>query len=202
MPRGAIDEGNFMNPCAKNRKLLVWLVTGALEPRQAEALRDHLVRCEGCRQYRNEVMHVADRLAEAQPDSQAVPSATFYQRVARRLQPVGIGGIQQILCAWFRGLRVNWRLAIPAVVVLTMVVLAMGIPHSPRIPRPPVMPAPPGVSEASAGKNLETTIANYQRVAGQSLARFDDLLTRQGNQRLPEVPAWTLSSLALSSESF
>lgn len=181
---------------------MVWLVTGALEPRQAEALRDHLVHCEGCRQYRDEVMHVADRLAEAQPDSQALPSAAFYQRVARRLQPVEPGGIQQILSGWYHGFRVNWRLAIPAFAVLAMVVLAIGIPHSPRIPRPPVMPPPPGVSEASAGKNLETTIANYQRVASQSLACFDDLLTRQGNQRLPQVPAWTLSSLALSSGSF
>ena len=45
-------------------------------------------------------------------------------------------------------------------------------------------------------------IANYQRVANQSLAGLDALLTQQGNQALPSMPIYTASTLMLAKDSF
>jgi hypothetical protein len=58
------------------------------------------------------------------------------------------------------------------------------------------------VSVSDADNDLAPTIANYQRVANQSLDKLDVLLTRQGNRPLPSMPIYTASMFGLAQESF
>jgi hypothetical protein len=55
---------------------------------------------------------------------------------------------------------------------------------------------------SDADDDLAPTIANYQRVANQSLDKLDALLTRQGNRPLPPMPIYTASTFGLAQESF
>jgi hypothetical protein len=49
----------------------------------------------------------------------------------------------------------------------------------------------------TAAADLPPTIANYQRVAAQSLEQLDTLLTEQGNRRLPPSPIYRASTRTL-----
>jgi hypothetical protein len=58
------------------------------------------------------------------------------------------------------------------------------------------------VSPSSSESDLAPTIANYQMVANQSLEQLFELLTRQGNKRLPPAPVYTVSGPELANASF
>ena len=186
-----------MKPCAKNQKLIVWLSLNALDARQTRQLRAHLETCEGCRRYLAEISNVTETLAteEATPDVQA--SESFHQKVAGKLRAAKPDSLGEILAAYFRGTLLNWRVALPAIAALVVV----GVTVATWRQRPDVSSSPrAGTQTASvscADNDLAPTIANYHRVANQSLDKLDALLTRQANRALPPMPIYTASMLAL-----
>ena len=191
-----------MKPCSKNRKLIAWLAVDALDAQEAAALRNHLARCEGCRRYWEEISNVTERLASAAPDSNLEASEVFHHQVAEELQAVESSSVLKNLAAWLRGSMRNWRVAVPAVAVLVIALLAMVAPRHPPAASLPAPPPVPVVSAPSSGSDLAPTIANYQMVANQSLEKLSELLTRQGNKRLPPAPVYTISSLEVVNASF
>jgi hypothetical protein len=117
----------------------------------------------------------------------------------RAAKPDSLG---EILAAYFRGTLWNWRVALPAIAALVGIGVTVAIWR-----QPPEVSSPPtaGIQTASgsdADDDLAPTIANYQRVANQSLDKLDALLTRQGNRALPSMPIYTASTLGLAQESF
>ena len=191
-----------MKPCAQNRKLIAWLASNALDARQTRQLQSHLETCEGCRRYLAEILNVTEMLVqtESNPDVQA--SEVFHQKLAGSLRASKPDSIGEILAAYFRGTLLNWRVALPAIAVLVVVGVTVAIWRQP----PEVASSPrTGTQTASvsgADNDLAPTIANYQRVANQSLDQLDALLTRQGNRALPSMPIYTASTLGFAQESF
>ena len=191
-----------MKPCSRNRKRIAWLALGALDARKAAALRDHLARCEGCRRYWEEISNVTERLAAAAPDTNLEASEFFHHRVAGKLQAAEPSSVLENLGAWLRGSMLNWRVALPVSAVLMIAVFALVAPRqNPAVSLPtplPVQVVPPSGSRS----DLAPTLANYQMVANQSLDKLSELLTRQGNRRLPPAPVYTASSLEIAYASF
>ena len=191
-----------MKPCSRNRKLIAWLALDALDAPRAAALRAHLAVCEGCRRYWGEISDVTEGLASAAPDSNLEASGSFHHRVAEKLQAIESRPALEDLATWVRGPMLSWRVALPAGAVL---VIALFVLVAPRHPPTSSLPAPPTVqvvSAASPESDLAPTIANYQMAANQSLERLSELLTRQGNKRLPPAPVYTASSLGLANAPF
>ena len=188
-----------MKPCAQNQKLIVWLTLNTLDARQTRQLRTHLETCEGCRRYLAEISNVTERLAEQENlDIQA--SESFHRRVAGKLRAAKPNSIGEIVAAYLALL--NWRVAFPAITILVLVCVTVTI-----LRQPPAVVSPPSAgiqtaSVSSADNDPAPTIANYQRVANQSLAKLDALLTRQGNRALPPMPIYTASTFGLANESF
>jgi anti-sigma factor RsiW len=191
-----------MKPCAQNRKLIVWLASNALDAQRARHLRAHLETCEGCRRHLAEISSMTERLAEGEtsPDIQA--SEIFHQRVAGKLRAARPDSLGEILAACFRGTLSNWRVAFPAIAVLVVV----GVTIATWRQAPVVSPSPKAATltalTSDADDDPAPTIANYQRVANQSLDKLDALLTRQGNRPLPSMPIYTASTLALATQTF
>jgi len=191
-----------MKPCAKNRKLIAWLAANALDARQTQQLRAHLETCEGCRRYLAEISNVTERLAATEPASDIQASESFYRKVTGRLRAAKPDSLAEILAANFRGTVLNWRLALPAIAVMVVVGVTVAIWRQPPVvlssPRAAIQTA----SASDADIDLAPTIANYQRVANQSLDKLDALLTRQGNRALPSMPIYTASTLTPANGSF
>ena len=191
-----------MKPCAQNRKLIVWLASNALDARQTRQLQTHLETCEGCRRYLAEISSVTEKLVatESNPDVQA--SEVFHQKLAGRLRAAKPDSVGEILTAYLRGTLLSWRMAVPAIAALVVISITVAIwRQSPVVPSPRMASTQtPLVSDAD--DDLAPTIANYQRVANQSLDKLDALLTRQGNRSLPPMPIYTASTLGLAQESF
>jgi len=189
-----------MKPCAKNQKLIAWLALDALDARQAQVLREHLATCEGCRRYLAEISNVTERLAAVEVNSEVQTSESFHRKVLGGLRLAKPDSLGKILAAYFA--RSNWRVVLPAIAALMVVGVTVALWRQP----PEVALSPqPGTQTApvlSADNDLAPTIANYQRVANQSLAKLDALLTQQGNRTLPAMPIYTASTLTLTKESF
>jgi anti-sigma factor RsiW len=191
-----------MKPCSRNRKLIAWLALDALEARKAAALRAHLATCDGCRRYGEEISNVTERLAAAAPESNLEPSPFFHRRLAEKLQAVESASVSAYLAPWLRGMRLNWRVALPAIAVLVLALLAVVAPRHPPTVSPPAPPTMQVVSPSNPESDLAPTIANYQRVANQSPEKLSELLTKQGNKRLPPAPVYTISGLEPANVSF
>ena len=182
-----------MKPCAQNRKLIAWLASNALDARQTRQLQAHLETCEDCRRYLAEISNVTKML---------VATESFHRKVAGRLRAAKPDSFGEILKAYFRGTLLNWRMSLPAIAALVVIGVTVAIWR-----QPPDVPSSPmaGIQTAAvsgADDDLAPTIANYQRVANQSLDKLDALLTKQGNRPLPSMPIYTASTLGLANESF
>jgi hypothetical protein len=191
-----------MKACWKNRQLIAWLALDALDAARAPALCEHLAHCEGCRRYWEEMSRVAQGLASAARDSHLEASEVFHHKVAERLQAVQSGSVREKLAQWLGGWRLNWQAALPAMAVLGIALFAMIAPRHHRAVSLPAQATVQVVSSASSASDLAPTLANYQIVADQSLEKLSELLTRQGNKRLPSAPLYTASSLELANASF
>jgi anti-sigma factor RsiW len=191
-----------MKPCAQNRKLIAWLASNALDAQQTRYLQAHLETCEGCRHYLAEISNVTEKLAAAETNPDVQASESFHRKVAGRLRTAKPDSLGEILAVYFCGTRLNWRVALPSVAALVVIGVTVAIWRPP----PRVSSSPrtgtQTVSVSDADNDLAPTIANYQRVANQSLDALDALLTRQGNRALPSMPIYTASTLGLVNESF
>jgi anti-sigma factor RsiW len=180
-----------MKPCANNREPIVWLTLDELDARQARELRAHLAACEGCRGYLAEISRVAEKLAVAGAKPEVQASEVFHQKLAGRLR-----------AADFEQARLKWRVALTAlaaVVVIDLTVALWRRPPDLSSSRRAGLPAAPA---SGADNDLAPTMANYQRVADESLDKLDALLTRQGDRALPALPIYTDSTLALAEQPF
>ena len=192
-----------MRPCAQNRKLIAWLASNALDARQTRQLQAHLETCEGCRRYLAEVSNVTERLTAAEANADVQASEVFHQKLAGKLRAVKPDSVGEILAAYFRGTLLNWRVALPAIAALVVVIgVTVAIWRQPPVVPSPRIASTQTASVSDADDDLAPTIANYQRVANQSLDKLDALLTRQGNRSLPPMPIYTASTLGLAQESF
>ena len=191
-----------MKPCAQNRKLIVWLASNALDARQTRQLQAHLETCEGCRRYLAEISSVTEKLVatESNPDVQA--SEVFHQKLAGRLRAAKPDSVGEILTAYLRGTLLSWRVAVPAIAALVVISITVAIWRQSPVVSPSARAGIQTVSVSDADDDLAPTIANYQRVANQSLDKLDALLTRQGNRPLPPMPIYTASTFGLAQESF
>jgi anti-sigma factor RsiW len=187
-----------MKPCSKNRKLLAWLALGNLDAEQATALREHLVTCPGCRRYLDELSSVAATLNAAEIMTDIEATASFHQRVIAGIKaeepPFARPGIEK----FFRGTLLNWRVALPtvgAVAVVLVVGLLLTSRQQPEVPLPAPSSAQSG-SDHNLDGDFRPTIANYQMIANQSLEKLDQLLTAQGSRKLPPAPIYTASAFA------
>lgn len=191
-----------MKPCASNRKFIVWQTLNALDAQQTRQLRAHLETCEGCRRYLAEISNVTEGLetVEMNPDIQT--SESFHRSVAHKLRAAKPDSFGEILAAYIQSGTLNWRVAVPVVAALAFIgVLLATWPQPQKVAAH--RPAAPSVILASGSDNDPApTIANYQRIADQSLEKFDALLTRQSKRALPVLPSYTASTLSLANESF
>jgi anti-sigma factor RsiW len=193
-----------MKPCDSNRKLIVWLTLNALDVRQTRPLRAHLETCEGCRRYLAEISNVTKKLATAETHPDVRASENFHQKVAGRLRSAKPDSLGEILATYLGKNRLNWRVALPAFVALVLISVNVAIwlqPQKSALPRQ-TSPQVQIVTASGADNDPAPTIANYQRVASQSLEKLDALLTRQGNRALPAMPVYTASTFGLANESF
>ena len=185
-----------MKPCAQNRKLIAWLALNALEAPQARQLRAHLETCEGCRRYLAEISNVTEKLAQTETNTDIQASENFHRTVACRLRTTKPDFLGEILTAYFA--RLNWRVALPVIAALVLAGVIIG-----TWPQPPkVVSLPQALLTSAANNDLAPTIANYQRVANQSLDKLDALLARQDIRVSPPMPVYTASTHSLAKESF
>jgi len=191
-----------MKPCPQNRKLMVWLTLDALDALQAKQLRTHLASCPGCRAYLAEISSVTEKLAAAEPLPDLQASERFHRQLAGKLRSTRRDSFWQTVIIQFQSLTLIRRMAVPASLAILLVLGGLGILRSSRAPII-TRPAPPkAMLVLEAGQDLTPTIANYQRVANESLDKLDALLTRQGNQSPPQTPSYTASTRALTQASF
>ncbi len=190
-----------MKPCSQNRKLIAWLAVDALEARDALALRDHLVRCAGCRRYWEEMSNVTERLAAAAPESGLEAGEGFHRRVARKLRQAEASPLPGNPGQPLRGLLLSWRVAGPGLAVLAVALLTIVASRDHEPGFAPTHPTAQIVTSGS-GSDLAPTLANYRMAASQSVEKLDELLTREGNKPLPPAPMLTASGLALASAPF
>jgi hypothetical protein len=191
-----------MKPCAQNRKLIAWLVSNALDARQTRQLQAHLETCEGCRRYLAEISNVTEMLVQTEADADVQPSEVFHQKLAGRLRAAKPDSFEKILAAYLQGTLLNWRVALPAIAALVVIGITFATWRQPPVVPSPRIASTQTMSVSDADNDLAPTIANYQRVANQSLDKLDALLTRQGNRPLPPMPIYTASTLGLAQESF
>jgi anti-sigma factor RsiW len=189
-----------MKSCAQNEKLIAGLALNALDARQALALREHLATCEVCRRYLADISNVTGRLAEAEAIPGIQASESFHQRLAGRLRATKPDSLTEVLAAYFA--RLNWHVVLPAITALVVIGVIIATWRQPPATSPAPQPAVQTASASDADDDLAPTLANYQRVANQSLAKLDALLTQQGNRALPPMPIYTASTLTLANGSF
>jgi anti-sigma factor RsiW len=185
-----------MKPCSKNRKLLAWLALGNFDVKQATALREHLVSCDGCRSYLDELVKVTTTLGAAEMRADIIATESFHRRVVAAVKAEEPRRVQPSIGELFRGTLLNWRVAVPTLggtVVVLVVGFLLVLRQGSEVP-PPVHSSAHSVSEHSLDADFRPTIANYQMVANQSLEKLDQVLTEQGNKRLPPAPIYTAST--------
>ena len=176
-----------MKPCAGNREPIVWLTLDALDARRTRELRAHLETCEGCRGYLAEISNVTEKLAVAEANPEVQASEIFHQKLAGRLRAANV-----------QEARLKWRVALAALAAMVIIDITVALWR-----RPPAVSSPRRASIQTASDNdLAPTMANYQRVADESLDKLDALLTQQGNRPLPAMPIYTDSTLALAEQRF
>ena len=182
-----------MKPCSRNRKQLAWLAVGALDAAKARDLRAHVQTCEACRRYLAELSTLTKNLAGMEVKSNVQTSESFHHRVVRRLRVKSSPFIWKTAMAQLSGRLPNWRIALPATAAVCLALLLLVKQPAIRSPKPPTTSIAP--SALAAKPDLPPTFANYQMVANQSLEKFDELLSKQGNRNLPASRTYAASRM-------
>ena len=173
-----------MKPCFRNRKLIAWLALGELDAPRAEALYAHMRHCPGCRCYLEEMSAVAGCLDAGPAEPELEPSASFHRKLLGRLRREETPSAWAVLSA-----RLNWRLALPALGAAALLLLMLSM--YPAVRTPPVRVSHLAALPPTFAHDLSPTVANFERAAGGSLDKLDDLLTQQARQHLPSAPNFT-----------
>ena len=170
-----------MKPCSRHRKQLALLAVDALEAAEAQELRTHAQSCEPCRQYLAELSALTQNLSAVEINADLQTGEAFHQRVVSKLRLERSESIWKIDLARLSESLPSWRIALPATAaVLCLGILALLWRPAARPTGPAVLPI--ATSAPAARPDLPPTLANYQMVASQSLEKFDELLSKQGNK--------------------
>jgi anti-sigma factor RsiW len=180
-----------MKPCFGKRKLITWLVLGELDARREQALCAHLRICGACRRYYAEIATIKVSLAKTDAEPEAEASAAFHRSLVARLRS------ERSPWAWLPALRLNWRVALPAVGAAAVLISLLAVLPRQAPPSSPVRVARAVPAPIGPPGSLPPTIGNYQRVASQSLEELDDLLTRQADVNPPPAPTSVLALVAI-----
>ena len=184
-----------MRPCSKNRKMLTWLALGNLDAGRATTLREHVATCDGCRCYLEEIAKVTASISAAEITADIVAAASFHRRVVAAVKAEEHRFGWPTIGGFFRGTLLNWRIALPTlggIAVVLMIGLLLTSRSRPEI-RPAVLTAQNG-SAQNLNADFRPTIANYRMVANESLEKLDQLLSEQGSRKLPPAPVYTDST--------
>jgi anti-sigma factor RsiW len=180
-----------MKPCFRKRKLIAWLVLDHLETEEVRALREHLEACEGCRKYFDELSHLTGTLRTASWEPDLNATASFHQKVMARVNPDASLSVRGGLPEVIRGL-LNWRVALPLAGAAVVLGIMLAVLPRGQTPMHPKSGAQASISPHIEG-DLDPTLANYQMAANQSLEKLDEILTAQGNRKLPPAPIYTVA---------
>jgi len=182
-----------MKPCSKNRKLIAWLAVDALPASQAGDLRAHIQDCPRCRRYLDEISNVAKSLStpELPPDIQA--SASFHGRIVRTLAAEAARSPWQRLAEWLNPSWLSWRLAVPVVIGVAIVGVALPLLQHPASGPPTQPTAHAGPTPIQTG-DLPPTLSNYQIAADRSPEALDELLAAQARKSSVSAPLYTAST--------
>jgi hypothetical protein len=184
-----------MNPCSKNKKAIALLAINALDVPQALELREHFSNCPGCHAFWDDMTRIRQALATGIPTADVDPSPRFYKRLEGRLKTARPYSGLEHLGLWMGRAFWNWRVALPAaLLVLCVAVFAFKWEEL----RPP---APQIGSVSVISSDPAPTLANYKMVASQSLEQLSELLDRQGDKPLPPAPIYTASGGVLAKSS-
>src|SRR5947209_5691564 len=154
-----------MKPCSKYRKPLALLAAKALDKTQESLLRAHVENCPACRSYLTELSIITQKLVSAEFDSDLEPSPRFHHEFVARLsgeeESIWFG---QAVAARLRSL--TWRLALPVVTVIVVLISAALLIRGHRAGNLPIVAigSQPG-QPAAPHIDLLPTVANYQMVA-------------------------------------
>jgi anti-sigma factor RsiW len=189
-----------MKPCSRNRPFIAWLALGCLEARHERELRPHLETCEGCRDYLAQMSAVTKTLLKAEAASEATPSSAFHRRLVTRLCEAESNSAWHKTVEFIRSVFSNPRFAFRMAAVLPVfaiigVAIALLFAHLHRPQKP--QPAHEEVQVAAqvvGSKDFVPTMLNYQMAANDSIDRFEDLLSRQGNRNPAPAPVYTAAT--------
>jgi hypothetical protein len=185
-----------MKPCPKNRKPLAWLALGNLGAEHASALREHVVTCEGCRCYLDELEKVTASISAAGTKTDIVATASFHRRVVAAVKAEERRTVWPTIGGLLRRTLLNWRVALPTVggiAVVLVVGLLLFSRQRPGVPLPAPSSAQGGLMH-NLDADFRPTIGHYRMVANESLEKLDQLLGEQGNRKLPPAPVYTASA--------
>ncbi|HXC99292.1 MAG TPA: anti-sigma factor [Verrucomicrobiae bacterium] len=182
-----------MKPCLQNRKQITWLALGELDAGSEKTLRGHLAGCDGCRRYFEEISGVTEKLAAAEPDSKVQAPDYFHQRLTEKLRAAESGSIWEGVVDWLTRMTPGWRVALPGTAVVLLAVFIVVTRRQPSTDAVAPPPAVQVVTTSNSESDLTPTMGNYQMIAGQSLDKLDEALTREGNESLPPAPVYTAS---------
>jgi anti-sigma factor RsiW len=172
-----------MKVCVRNRKRIAWLAAGVLDPEESRELLAHLESCEGCRGYFRGISGVVNQVKAGAATPEVEATEDFYKHWTARVKAAPRRSSWLGVCEQFRGLRLGWRLAVPALGAAALVLLLAVVFVQRPVVSPPVVRVQPAVPHIDSGE-LAPSFSNYKLVANQSLEKFDELLTRQA-QRNP-----------------
>jgi hypothetical protein len=185
-----------MKPCSKNRKLLAWLALGHLNAGQATILREHVATCEGCRRHLDELEKVTASISAVEMTADIVATASFHRRIVAAVKTEERRPVWPRTREFLRGTLLNWRVAVPALGGIA-VVLVVGLLLNSRPQSGAPLPTP-SKSQSGLTHNLDAdfrpTIGHYRMVANESLEKLDQLLSEQGDRKLPPAPVYTASA--------
>lgn len=186
-----------MKPCVRNKKLLVWMASGALHDEEAKRLEDHFQTCPGCLEYWQEMSHMTKQLEGCGKSIPPVaPPTDFHRKLTARLARERKSTVWDEMALGWRwiwsqsqGIKLG-----AAVVVLVLSVFLLLRKSSNRDLSPaekPILVRAQIPEEKSAPL---PTVAVYRRAADTSLDTLDEVLNRQGRQGLPAAEAYRVAS--------
>jgi hypothetical protein len=186
-----------MKPCAKNLKALSCLAIGELDANEAEAMREHVAACAGCRRYLEEIKCVAGKISEASGvETGLEASVAFHRKLTRRIEEESPSGLRAALRRWLSIGEWKWSVAVPLAALVAVVLLFVPWQRQ-QHSSPPLVASLPTVA-AKPGKQIAPTLGDYLMLANQSTDALDNELTREANESYAKDPVYKMSGLALT----
>ena len=183
-----------MNPCAKTRKRIALMASDGLDVKEAEALREHITNCRGCRIYWQSMSDLTGRLKNAGSLPAAEASESFHRAVVRKIAAQQRHfSLSQWAIAVQRFLRGHRLAGFGVGVAVIVAVLVVFEPFRHRSP----LPQDDRTGPASVASRVEappSTLASYRRAAEISPESLDTFLTLQAARTSTATDTFTMSS--------